>query len=325
MIVTRTPLRISLVGGGTDMPSFYKRGFGAVVSFAIDKYIYVCLNKKFDGKTRISYSETECVEKAVNLKHDLVRESLMDFDVHDGVEVMTVADIPGNGTGLGSSSTLTVGLLQALQKYTGEKRFSNPHELAAYAYDVERELCEYSVGRQDHLPAAYGNLHYFQFEQDKVIAELINLNNAELGELSYRFTLLWTGKSRNSTDILREQEENMNMGRWRLAEGMRDIAVAMKDDLKKKDFSNIGAYLDANWQLKRRMATGISNEWIDETYDKAMEAGAEGGKICGAGGGGFFLFYGKVGVSGALEKATGLKHIPFKIETEGSKVIYGVA
>ena len=322
MILTRTPLRISLVGGGTDLPSFYKRSFGAVVSFAIDKYIYVVLNNKFDGKTRVSYSKTENVTHPSVLKHDIVRESLLDFDVHS-IEVVTIADIPGNGTGLGSSSSLTVGLLRALQKYTGEKRFANPHELANYAYDVERELCGKFCGRQDHFPAAYGNLHYFQFEQNRVTAELLTLNDTERHELENRFTLLWTGRSRRGDNILKVQEENIKMGRWQLASGMRDIAVMMKDDLRKKDLYNIGAYMDANWQLKRRMADGIADEWIDDIYDKAIKAGAEGGKILGAGGGGFFLFFGRVNLGSELEKATGLKRIPFKIDTEGSKVIYG--
>ena len=321
MIITRTPLRISLVGGGTDLPSFYKKSFGAVVSFAIDKYIFIGLNKKFDGNTRVSYSKTELVDDPNDLEHEIIRESLMDFGLK-GVEIVSVADIPGSGTGLGSSSSLTVGLLRALQKYTGKKKFSNPHELANYAYIIERLLCSKSVGRQDHLAAAYGNIHYFQFERNKVTAELLLLNDGEKHELEDRLTLLWTGKSHNADVILKAQEENMKFGRWMAASRMRDIAVMMRDKLRNKDFSNIGTYMDMNWQIKRRLADGISNEWIDGIYEKAMNAGAEGGKILGAGGGGFFLFFGKVNLSSILEEATGLRHIPFKIDTEGSKVIY---
>ncbi len=322
MILTRTPLRISLVGGGTDIPSFYKRGFGAVVSFAINKYIYVGVNKKFDGRTRVSYSKLEDVERVFDIQHDLIRESLLQFGVNQGVEISTVADIPGNGTGLGSSSALAVGLARALKKYTHGDQFKNPHELAKWAYEIERELCEQSVGKQDHFASAYGGIHYFQFEEKRVIAELLSLGAGKKHELENHFTLLWTGKHRSANEILKEQEENMKKGRWQLASGMRDIAVMMRDDLRKNDFSNIGAYLDANWQIKRRMAKGISSEWIDSIYDKAMEAGAEGGKILGAGGGGFFLFYGKFGIGDDLEKATGLRKIDFKIEPEGSKVIY---
>lgn len=323
MIITRTPLRISLVGGGTDMPAFYKRSFGAVVSFAIDKYVYVALNEKFDGKTRVSYSRTENVQHPMELKHDIVRESLMSFDVK-GVEVVSVADIPGNGTGLGSSSSLAVGLVKALYKYTDGKGLVNPRGFADYAYHVERNLCVYSVGKQDHYAAAYGGLHYYQFESDdSVLAELINLDENELLELENRFVLLWTGRSRSAGEILKRQEANMGTERARLAVGMRDLAIQMRDDLRKKEYTNIGAYMNANWKIKRQMAQGITNEWIEEKYRLAMDAGAEGGKLCGAGGGGFLLFYGPLGIGPDLEKATGLKHIPFKIDTEGSKVVYG--
>jgi D-glycero-alpha-D-manno-heptose-7-phosphate kinase len=321
MILTRTPLRISLVGGGTDMEPFYRRSDGAVVSFAINKYIYVGINKKFDDLIRLSYSETEISDATYNLRHDIVREALKFFEVYKGVEVVTVADIPGSGTGLGSSSTLTVGLIRALQKYTGNKVVIHPHELAELAYHIEEYLCDKSVGKQDHFAAAYGGLHYYQFEKKKVVAELLNLNENELRELQNRFTLLWTGRTRSAKKILRHQERNLDRGRYQLATGMRDLAVMLRDDLRKHDISNIGAYMDANWQIKRRMANGITDEWIDKVYDRAMEAGAEGGKICGAGGGGFFLFYGKHGIGPDLEEATGLRRIDFEIEREGSKVI----
>lgn len=304
------------------MEPFYRKSDGAVVSFAINKYIYVGVNKKFDDGIRVSYSETEIVDNISKLKHDIVREALINFGIEKGIEIVTMADIPGGGTGLGSSSTLTVGLIRALQKYTGHKRFSNPHELAEAAYLIEQDYCNKAVGKQDHFAAAYGGLHYYQFEKDRVVAELLNLNANELKELQSHFTLLWTGRTRSATKILRHQERNLDQGRYQIAVGMRDLAIMLRDDLRKKDISNIGAYLDANWQLKRRLANGISDDWIDDIYDKAIGAGAEGGKICGAGGGGFFLFYGKIGIGPDLEEATGLEKIDFEIEKEGSKVIY---
>lgn len=322
MIITRTPLRISLVGGGTDMPAFYKRGFGAVVSFAINKYVYVTLNEKFDGQIRASYSRTENVRHVLELRHDIIRESLLSMDVN-GVEVNTIADIPGQGTGLGSSSALSVGLVKALYKYSNGRGLVNPRGFADYAYHIERNLCVRSVGKQDHYASAYGNLHYFQFEPDEaVIAEMINLSEQERRELESRFVLLWTGRVRNNGDILKAQESNLHGERWDLARSMRDMAVSLRDDLRHKDFSKIGEYLDANWKIKRQLAQGISNTWIDDKYESAMNVGAEGGKLCGAGGGGFFLFYGKVGLAPDLEQATGLKHIPFEIDVEGSQVIY---
>lgn len=322
MLITRTPLRISLVGGGTDLPAFYKRNFGSVVSFGIDQYVYVALNRKFDGRVRASYSFTENVAYPMELKHDIIRESLLSFDVK-GVEVVTIADIPGNGTGLGSSSSLAVGLTKALYQYTNGKGLVHPRGIADYAYHIERNLCGKTVGKQDHYAAAYGNLHYYQFEaDDSVIAELINLDANELLELENHFVLLWTGRSRMAEGLLKKQEANMGTERVRLAEGMRDLAIQMRDDLRRKDFSRLGDYLHANWEIKRQLAHGITNEWVDQKYRQAIEAGAEGGKLCGAGGAGFFLFYGPLGLAPKLEKATGLKRIPFKIDTEGCKVVY---
>jgi D-glycero-alpha-D-manno-heptose-7-phosphate kinase len=319
MILIRTPLRISLVGGGTDLPAFYKRSFGAVVSFAIDKYVYVAVNPKFDGKVRVSYSKTENVNHPMELKHDIIREVLLSYNV-SGVEVVTVADIPGSGTGLGSSSALAVGLV----RYVGARDGYHPRDYAELAYEIERERCLHPVGKQDHYISAFGGVRFLKFQpDDSVIVEEIRLDEHEREELESRFALLWTGRNRNANDILKQQEENLNGNRFLLAQGMRDLAVQLRNDLQKKDFSNIGVYMDAGWQVKRQMAQGITNEWIDQKYQEAMAAGAEGGKICGAGGGGFFLFYGKPGFAPTLERATELKHIPFHIEPEGSKVIYG--
>lgn len=322
MIIVRTPLRISLVGGGTDLPAFYQRSPGAVVSFAIDKYVYVTINPKFDNKNRVSYSRTENVNHPMELKHDIIRESLLSFGVN-GVEVTTVADIPGNGTGLGSSSSLAVGLVNGLHQYTKGDWNAHPSNMAAYAYKIERELCNRPVGKQDHWAAAYGNVHYFQFEKDgRVSAELLNFTDNQLLEFQNRFVLLWTGRNRSSGDILKQQEANLQSSRYHQALEMRDLAINLRGELRGRDFSNIGSYLHANWEIKRKMVHGISNDWFDQKYEAAMNAGAQGGKLCGAGGGGFFLFYGELGLAAKLEKATGLKYIPFKIDTEGSKVIY---
>jgi D-glycero-alpha-D-manno-heptose-7-phosphate kinase len=322
MIITRTPLRTSLVGGGTDMPAFYKHSFGAVVSMAIDKYVYVAVNQKFDRKTRVSYSKTENVNHPMELRHDIIRESLLSYNVNS-VEVATVADIPGGGTGLGSSSALAVGLVRALHKYIGNRDALHRDVYAELAYGIERDLCLHPVGKQDHYASACGNLNYFIFEpNNSVISEQLDFSSSELADFESRFVLLWTGRSRDANAILKSQEENMNTNRRMLAQGMRDLAVRMRNDLDHKDFSDIGAYLHANWELKRQLAQGITNEWIDQKYREAIAAGAEGGKLCGAGGGGFFLFYGRPGLAPDLEKSTGLKHVPFHIDTEGSRVIY---
>jgi len=318
MIITRTPLRISLVGGGTDMPGFYYREFGAVVSFAINKYIYVSVNEKFDGKVRVSYSETENVSRPLELKHDIVRETLHYYH-QDGLEITSVADVPGSGTGLGSSSAFTVGLVRALDPHKNR----HPDFYAKEAYHIERILCRHSCGKQDHWAASYGGVHLYRFMPDEeVIAEDLNLKADTLIELQNHFTLLWTGRGRSSKKILADQEKVLEGHRWDLARVMRDMAIQLKNDLRDGDISNIGQYLDANWQIKRQMAHGITDGWIDRKYDQAIAAGAEGGKICGAGGGGFFLFYGPLGIGPKLEQATRLRRVPFEIELEGSKVIY---
>jgi len=322
MILTRTPLRISLVGGGTDLPGFYKRSFGAVISFAINKYVYVGVNKKFDDKVRVSYSRTENEKHAMDLRHDIIREALLSYGTN-GIEVVTVADIPGSGTGLGSSSSLAVGLSKALHKYTNGQANRHPSVYAEHGYHIEREMCLHHVGKQDHYAAAYGGWHYFQFNADDTVsAEPIELNEDEKHELENRFVLLWTGRARNAKDILKEQEAGIETFSPTYHR-MRELAIEMRNELRAKDFSNIGAYMRDNWKLKKLLSSGISNPWIDEIYGKAIEAGAQGGKLCGAGGGGFFLFYGKLGLAQRLEKATGLKHIPFQIDTEGCRVLYG--
>lgn len=322
MIITRTPLRISLAGGGTDQPGFFKQTDGAVVSFAIDKYIYVLINDKFDGKNRVSYSITENVDLTPLIRHDIIREALLKFNVH-GVEIVTVGDIPGGGTGLGSSSALAVGLVRALCRYTGVNSNVHPPVYAEMAYEIERDRCGYPVGKQDHWASAHGGLNLYRFMKDSVTVKPLIEDINILYELENRFVLLWTGRNRPSADILKQQEANFSAGRLEYGETMRNIALQLSDELAQGYIANIGAYLHENWMFKRGLAKGITNDWIDQKYDAAMEAGAKGGKICGAGGGGFFLFYGPLGIGPDLEKATGLKRVPFKITQLGSEVIYG--
>ena len=322
MIIVRTPLRISLVGGGTDMPAFYQRaGFGAVVSFAINKYVYVTINPHFGGGVRVSYSETENVARPEDLKHDLIREALLMYGVDD-VEVVTVADIPGNGTGLGSSSSLSVGLMTGLRRYTGEKDY--PGVDARQAYLLESDFCKHPVGKQDHWAAAYGGLHYWQFNTDgEVNNRLLVLTANERLEIERRFILLWTGKTRSANDILTAQSEGFSdIDHMRAGMNMRDTAVALRDDLINHNFGRIGDYLNFGWKMKKTLARGISDSSLDAIYDAGMDAGALGGKLCGAGGGGFFLFYAPPERADAIVEATGLKRMLFGIDTKGSEVVY---
>ena len=324
MIITKTPLRVSLVGGSTDMPEFYKQYGGAVVSFAIDKYIYVMLNKKFDGGVRVSYSITENVNEPEMLKHDLVREALSQFETN-GVEVVSIADIPGGGTGLGSSSSFSVGLLLALNKYLGNPTNRHPCMLADSAYYLERALCKHPVGKQDHYAAAYGGFNFFQFNKDGGVVTIpIQLSKTNLGMMQHNMMLFWAGKTRHANAILKDQAKGLkdNPMVYEDAMAMKNLAIGLHSDLQKGNIASVGTFIGLNWQLKKNLAIGIAPKEIRNYYDKAMEAGAAGGKLCGAGGSGFLLFYADYKYHAAIAKAVGLRQVPFKISNEGAQVVY---
>lgn len=328
MIITRTPLRVSLAGGGTDMPGFYeKNDFGAVVSFAIDKYVYVSVNKKFDCRTRVAYSRVEDVEDIHDLKHDIARETLLAHGVK-GVEITSTSDIPGEGTGLGSSSAYAVGLNLALRAYRGMSLNEHPGVYAEFAYQIERERCGHSVGKQDHYAAAYGGLHYYQFVKDRVIAQFLNLNENQLHWLEETLLLFYTGKTRSANVILKDQEENISRetgGAWIAAKELRVMAVWLRNELETGNLDAVGEILRDSWELKKRMSGGISETWIDTLILKGINAGATGGKICGAGGGGFLLFAVPQGKQLDVEQVMGLngcQRVFFKIEPRGSQVVY---
>ena len=293
MVITRTPLRISLCGGGTDMSEFYLKHGGAVVSFAINKFIYIMVNPKFDGGVRVSYSITENVDEPEQLKHDIVREALKHAKV-SGVEITSVADIPGGGSGLGSSSSFSVGLVLALKRYLGHPTNRHPGDLAINAYDLEREMCKHPVGKQDHYAAAYGGLHYYHFNQDETTNTLpitLSKNNRRL--MVYNMLLFWVGKTRQADTILPTLAKRLKDNKAAEANAMQMMTDAMelRDCLNNNDISELGEFLHENWMMKKELASGISNPIIDEYYQKALDAGASGGKLCGAGGSGFLLFY----------------------------------
>ena len=324
MIITRTPLRLSLAGGGTDLPAFYSETPGAVVSFAIDKFVTVALAQKFDGHTRVSYSVTENVEDPTLLQHDIIRESLRKFDVK-GVEVVTVSDIPGEGTGLGSSSALAVGLVHALRKWTGGRTNVHPALMAEEAYAVERLMCRHNCGKQDHFAAAYGGLHAYHFQPDEqVIVRLIDLGEEEKSFLENDLMLFYTGKTRKANDLLAGMETNLRQNEMTqaMAVEIRDLAVELESELLNGNFQNIPTCLHQGWMMKRNMAKGITDSTLDEIYRAALRAGAGGGKLVGAGGGGFFLFAGCWNHQGDIERALNLRRVHFKIERQGSRIVY---
>lgn len=325
MIISKTPLRISLVGGGTDLAAFYEKDPnvpGCVVSLAIDKYVYVMLNKKFDNAYRVSYSQTENVENVDDIQHDIIREGIkLCRRAESGLEIVTMADIPGEGTGLGSSSSLSVGLVNALNAYISGP-VSDPGALAELGFITEAQKCGHPVGKQDHYAAAYGGLHQFIFKQRSVESNRILFH----GDLPKYMVLLWTGRKRSAKKILREQSKNFSEKNMReIGIEMAKIAEFMTDTLKwdsDAPIRAIGTYLQRNWKLKKQLHPNISDEQIDFWYELGMTNGALGGKLCGAGGGGFLLFIAPPEDHARIIKATGLRTMPFKISQTGSEIIY---
>lgn len=320
MRITRTPLRISLVGGGTDMHSFYSRYPGAVFSFAINKYVYVSVNEKFDGTFRVSYSKTELSPTIDEIQHTLVRNCLKIMNIKNGVEITSVADIPGEGTGLGSSSAFTVGLLKALSPKNIE-----PSILAERAYEVEANMCLHPVGKQDQYASAIGGMNFMTFGKSSVSVRPVMPSSEWMHDFYSSSLLLWTGVTRSANDILTSQRKGFQDG-VNITVGKtlsREAHLFMQEITDGAKIKKLGEILDRTWELKKALAPQISNPKLDELYTKAKEAGAYGGKILGAGGGGFFFFFAPNYLHKQIIEATGLRRIDFSLEQNGSEVIYG--
>jgi len=320
MIITRTPLRISLIGGGTDVPEYYAKKAGAVVSLTINKYVYVTVNKRFEPMFRVSYSKTEHAARIENIEHDLVRESLLMSRVEHGLEITSVADIPGNGTGLGSSSAFTVGLLKALDPQV------EPGTLAERAFMVESGKCRNPVGKQDQYAAAYGGLNFITFGKRLVRVTPIAASNQWTRDFEEHALLLWTGVSRDANDILKSQSKSFETGdAMGYGQKLAQLAHTLYAEIcgyQMNQMDVLGELLNEAWELKKKLAGGISNDTIDRHYKTAISQGAYGGKLLGAGGGGFLLFLAQPERHEAIARATGLRRVDFRVEKEGSNVIY---
>lgn len=330
MIIVRTPLRISLVGGGSDLSAFYENySPGGVVSFTIDKYVYIAVNRKFDQDIRISYSLTENVADVDCIQHELVRECLIRMGVSESIEIISVADIPGKGSGLGSSSAFTVGLLNALSQYrilyNGDD-YEPIQDVAEEACEIEIEKCGKPIGKQDQYACAYGGMNYFGFYKGgKVGIKRIPLKEEFKRKFEEHLLLFWTGRTRASSSILTEQSSNILNKYYGIMENldyMATLAGELCEDLSEENLLSVGDFLHKNWMAKTKLATFISDEEIDNWYQFGIGAGADGGKLCGAGGGGFLLFWAKPHLHEAIKKAVGLRHIPVKIEEKGTSLIY---
>jgi D-glycero-alpha-D-manno-heptose-7-phosphate kinase len=322
MIITRTPLRISFAGGGTDLPDYYRaHGGGAVTSAAIDRYVHVLVNEKFDRAVRVAYSKTENVEHFADLQHGLVREAMRRTKVTEALEIHTIADIPAEGTGLGSSSSLTVGLLNALYAYRGVLK--DPAELAEEACQIEIDTLGGALGKQDQYIAAFGGVNYFEFHADDAVrTSPIPLTAADRAVLSDHLSLYFTGTTRQAQGILKDQNARTDTNRESL-DRMRELAKVCRDALLARNWSGLGAALDEGWQLKRQLASGISTSAIDDAYARAKAAGAWGGKVTGAGGGGFFLVVHPPSRSAQIESALSpMRRLGIRVTPEGSRILF---
>jgi D-glycero-alpha-D-manno-heptose-7-phosphate kinase len=323
VIITQTPLRISFLGGATDFPGFFMKHPGAVVSTAIDKYLYCIVKQRFDDQIYVNYSKKEIVDHIDELDHELVREAMKLSGVTKGIEISFLADIPSAGSGLGSSSSVTVGVLNALYHYRG---YTPPAEqLAREACKIEIDICGKPIGIQDQYIAAYGGLRFFEFFWDGRLTNLpLKVNGQILDDLDNSLMLFFTGITRKSSTVLSEQKKKTQKNDPILVK-MADQARLAKKLLEKGKINDLGRLLHQGWELKKTLASKITDPEIDKLYKKALKAGAIGGKISGAGGGGFFTLivpsHRRESVRRALKD---LQEMPFHLERDGSKVIFNV-
>jgi D-glycero-alpha-D-manno-heptose-7-phosphate kinase len=322
MIITRTPLRVSFAGGGTDLPSFYKDECGAVVSTAIDKYIYVCVHKPFYNEIHLKYSKTERVQDIYQIEHPIIREALRLTGIRKQIEIAVSADIPA-GTGLGTSSSFTVGLLQALYAYRGIN--VSAERLAREAVMIEIEILKSPIGKQDQYAAAYGGFNQIIFNKDdSVHVRPILFDKKE--ELQRNLLLFHTGTTRSANVILADQSRITpvtDSQRFETMRRMRAQTVAIVQMLEQGDIAGVGRIMHEGWLLKRSLVSSISNSMIDEIYERALIAGAGGGKIVGAGGGGFLLLYVEPSSQDKVRLAlSDLQEVPIRFDPVGSTIVY---
>ncbi len=324
MIISKTPLRISFVGGGSDLKEYYSAGRpGAVVSTAIDKYVYVMVNSRFDGSIRVGYSKSETVSSVDEIEHDIIREALRLTGIKDSIEITYVGDMPIGraGTGLGSSSALAVGLLAALYRHIGKK--ADAKKLAEQACKIEIDILKRPIGKQDQYASAFGGLNHITFGPgEKVPVAPLKLSKAKLEALQDNLLLFYTNTPSKSSEVLSEQREKTPQN-IDVLHKMVDLVGNVKKSLTKGAFADLGKALHENWMHKKKLAGKMSSGELDAHYEKALKAGALGGKILGSGGGGFFLFYCDKKNQKKLRQALSpLKEVPFRFEKNGSTILF---
>ena len=323
MVISQTPLRVSLLGGGTDFHDFYFEHGGAVLTMAIDKYIYVIVKDRFDNDIYVNYSKKEIVTRLEDLQHELVREAMRRTGVIKGVEITTLADIPSEGSGLGSSSTVTIGLLNALYSH---RNIQVPAEqLALEACEIEIDILGKPIGIQDQIIAAHGDLCFVEFQKSgEVVVEKLPISPELKRELASNILLFFTNRTRSANKILIEQRSNI-ADRTEELVSIRDLAYQAKYALLSGNLDEIGILLDKNWQLKKRLASTISDDEIDAMYSAGLVAGAIGGKVAGAGGGGFLMLYCPKNKQKAVRHALcGYREMPITTSRNGTRIVFNI-
>lgn len=324
MIITRSPLRISLGGGGTDLPSYYREHDGFLIAAAIKKYVYVSINRPFEPKIYLKYSNIENVSSVDEVKHPIIRESLKIMNLRSPqIEITTIADIP-SGTGLGSSGSFATGLLLAL--FTHYRKKLDASELAALAAEIEIEKLGEPVGKQDQYISAYGGIRSFDFKSDgTVVSKTLAISTETMHDLEDNLLLFFTGISRSASSILLDQDNRSRANDSDMIKQLhfvKDLGLRSRDALLEGNTVLFGELMDEHWKQKQSRSSGMSNEFIDRTYKIAISNGACGGKLVGAGGGGFLMFYAtdKEKLRRAMTDL-GLEEVRFQFDFEGTKVI----
>lgn len=322
MIISRTPFRVSFMGGGTDLPSFYEQEGGAVISTSVDKYIHLMVNARFDATFRLSYSKTEICDRLDKIEHPIFRAVLEQFAPNEsGLELISMGDIPA-GTGLGSSSSFTVGLIHALTAY--QKKVISRDKLAADACHIEIDLLKEPIGKQDQYAAAKGGLQFIQFlPSGDVVAETVRCTDSVRQDLESSLVFFFTGMSRNASKILSEQKQNTK-SKFDVLREMKQGAFAFRKVLETGgSMADAGGILHEGWQLKRSLASGVTSDSINDWYDRGRKAGAWGGKLLGAGGGGFLMFMCPADKrSNLIDSLPELRQFDMKFESKGSHIIF---
>ncbi len=323
MIITKTPFRISFVGGGSDLEAFYSQSPGAVLSTSINQYMYISSHKFFEeDKIRTKYSQTETVNSLKELKHPILRTALEKFGITGGIEISSISDIPG-GTGMGSSSSFTVGLLHNL--HVTKSSFASKEMLASEACEIEIDILKEPIGKQDQYAAAYGGLNVIEFHKNGLVSvDPLYLAQDTYNALQDNLCLYYIGNQRSASSILSEQKKNTAQAdKFTTLQNMVKLVYELRDVLMKGNLDEFGKLMHENWMMKQQLASGISNPLINELYDVALKNGAIGGKLLGAGGGGFMLFYCPKEKQAKLDEALKqVRRFQFKFEQEGSKLIH---